>query len=540
MERRLNLKLLSGLVVAGLGGGAAVHAWHGHQVRRTAGALLEQAVADEGAGREVAAVEALRHYLSLRPEDVDALVRLVLILERSAASPADREKVLVAFEQVLRRDPERRDIRLRLVRLAMGPDLRRYDQAASHLRSLLSGSPSDGELEGRLGLCEENASHYAEAAGLYERAIAHEPGRLEPYGQLAALLRDRLDDPKKAEKVADQAVANNPESFRAHLMRAEFRARSAPALAAEDVARAASLAPDEADVILASAATEPDAEKSRAILERGLAKHPGDSRLHRRLAGLELAAGRSEAAMAVVDRGLAAVPGDPDLRMARADVLIQAGRRDEASQELARLRQEGVAAPTVDLVAARIAATGGLWREAADTLERLLPTLESVNPAARAELAIEANLRLAECYDRLGRPELRLAAYRRVLALDPRHRAARIGQAATLSQLGRADEALVASRELAAEWPQASLEVARLWIGRNRALPESARRWEEAEKALARAEQATPGSLACALVRAELKAGEGKYAEAGECLARRWRSTRTASSPGWAGPTWSR
>lgn len=519
MKRRVNARFLVALVFAGLVGGAAVHFWRGYQVQRTAGLLLERATVEEEAGREVATVEVLRHYLSLKPDDVDALVRLVLILERSARSQAEREKVLAAFEQVLRRDPNRKDARIRLVRLAMEPDLRRYGQAGAHLRILLRSDPSDGEMEGRLGRCEEAAARYSEAAQLYERAIEHKPERLEPYGQLARLLRDRLDDSPKADQVMDHMIARNPQSFRAYLMRAEFRARSAPALAAEDIAHAASLAPDEADVILASAGAEPDVERARAILERGLSTFPGDSRIYRRLAGVESRAGRNEAAIAVIGRGLVAIPEDPDLRLARADAFILIGRRAEASQEIARLRKEGLPTPPLDLLAARMAIAAGLWREAADTLERLLPTLETVDPGARQELAIEANLRLAECYERLARPELRLAACRRVLAADPRHRGARMGHADALAQLGRVDEALAACRDMAAEWPEANLQVARLWIERNRALPESGRRWDEAEGALRGAEQAMPRSLPCTLAMAEIRAGQGRLKEADACLA---------------------
>ena len=129
--RRLNLKLLAALLVVVVLLAGAVYGVHRLQVRRRVAGSLRQAEQAERAGDLRVAEQALERYAAYRPQDTDALARFGLILDKRADSLekpserlAKRQRALLVFEQVLLRQPGRRDIRRRLVDLAMEPGLR--------------------------------------------------------------------------------------------------------------------------------------------------------------------------------------------------------------------------------------------------------------------------------------------------------------------------------------------------------------------------------------------------------------------------------
>src|SRR5205807_4452033 len=97
------------------------HLLHSHQVRRNAGDLLSQADRAEEQGRFDQAAECLGRYLALVPDDTDVWARYGLLLahDKLATSPKARLRAFLTLERVLRREPKRRDVRRRLVGVAM-------------------------------------------------------------------------------------------------------------------------------------------------------------------------------------------------------------------------------------------------------------------------------------------------------------------------------------------------------------------------------------------------------------------------------------
>src|SRR4051794_26956972 len=114
MYRPLNLKfagwLLGILVLAGV----AFHAWHEFQVRRHAGAWLEQARMAQARGETRRSLTYLSHYLAYQPADDEARADYGMLLASVAASPAARGQAQAILEQVLARQPQRSDIRAQL------------------------------------------------------------------------------------------------------------------------------------------------------------------------------------------------------------------------------------------------------------------------------------------------------------------------------------------------------------------------------------------------------------------------------------------
>src|SRR6266478_27226 len=153
MKRKLNLKLCGCLVGTTLLLGTGVHFLHGYQVKRNAGTLLEQGLAAQKQQRLTEAVKLLSFYLAYRPLDTNARATLGLILEQEAKTPRERLDAFVFLEQVLQRDPDRHDVRRRLVAIAMDPYIQRYADGALHLETLLETFPDEGKLEQLLGEC---------------------------------------------------------------------------------------------------------------------------------------------------------------------------------------------------------------------------------------------------------------------------------------------------------------------------------------------------------------------------------------------------
>ncbi|SIO55099.1 Tetratricopeptide repeat-containing protein [Singulisphaera sp. GP187] len=573
MRRRLNIKLLIGLVVtSGLLGGV-VHLVHGFQEKRNIGALLKRADLAERNGDHDEAEKYLSRYLAFRPDDGTTLARYGLALAKGAPGGAARAKALMVLERALLRVPDRDDVRRRAAEL--GVELGRPKEASEPIVTLLlkpglgqvpslgdrrrleaqllefsrrkpeEGPPAalkqlltrpDPALEELLGRCfedqgrtsrrDEAEAYYRKAAACYRLALAQAPDQIETYGRLSALLRERMGDPAQADRVMDASelkdglIAKNPQSFRAYLLRARYRKENGLAGAAEDVAQAQQLAPHEFEVLVANAESARLAGKldtARTLLQEGESSNPKDVRIYQSRMAVETQAGRVNEATAALRRGLKALPDQVDLLWNLAESLIQAGQLDEAAVELKKLRQKNdILTAPIDYLDGRLLVAKGRWPEAIRILEKsraLMAGTPSLN-----SLTKQADLLLAQGYEWLGLPEQRLAACRRALALDPQWVPARLAQAAALLALGRSEAAIESYRSLVPQAPSVRPILARLLVAQNlRLTAEQQRdpvRWQEVETLLDQAEQAAPTSVEVPLLRAEILTARGRIEEA--------------------------
>ncbi|MBX6312993.1 MAG: tetratricopeptide repeat protein [Isosphaeraceae bacterium] len=518
MRRRLNGKLLALLLVAVALLGAGVHILHGFQVRRNASDLLRQAKRAEAQGHLDQAVGFLEQYLAFEPSDTTALAKYGLMLDELAATPQAHLRAFWVLDQVLRRAPERLEVRRRLVQIAM--DLGRLSDARQHLEVLLQHAPEDGELEYRLGRCFEGEGQFNAARYWYEKSIRHTPDRIESYVSLAGLLRRRFDQAARADQVMDALIAANERSFRAYLARRRYRQEFQLDGAAADAARARELAPDEADTLLAAAEAARDRgelDTARRDLEHGVALYPRDGRLYQALADLDLRAGRPDQAVARLRKGLAVLPEAVDLHVALVDALLQGGQPTEASAVITSLRQrEGLPSALLDFFDARIHLAHEHWSQAAEILERTRPLL-----VAWPAMARQADLLLAQCFEQLGDPERRIEACRRVVAADSSDGPARLALGSALWAAGRIDEALGEFRQAmtlhdapAVGWTM----LAQALIAHNLRLPPDRRHWPEVEQALNQAAEARPAAVEVLILRADALIAQGQLDRARHLL----------------------
>src|SRR5262245_49687044 len=322
MRTRVNWPFLGWALAIGLAVTAGVHLLHKVQLRRTAGAVLDQALAAEGQGRLDDAAFFLTQYLGCVPEDSDAWARYGMTLERVGTVPA-RLRALAAYEEVLRRQPGCHDVRRQLIRVALG--LQRFGDVRAHAQVLLRVFPSAGELEEAMARCQEAAHDDTGAAVWFDRAIGHRPHQVEAYTRLAWLYR-RLDEPERADLTMAALVAANPQSAQAHLWRGRYQ-REFVALdaAAEELRRARELAPEDVEVLEAPAEVarlRGQVDEARADLEKALGIAPTAESLYPARAAVEMQAGDNRQAIACLQRGLQVLPERPALLAPLFDLLL--------------------------------------------------------------------------------------------------------------------------------------------------------------------------------------------------------------------------
>jgi cellulose synthase operon protein C len=543
--RRLNVKRLACLILVTALLGGSTYFLHGFQVKRNAGSLLHQSEQAEKEGHLDKAADLMERYLGLVPGDMDALAKYGSLLDTLAEKtgrPKLRANAFFVLDRVVSRRPDAEDVRRHLIRIALHPTIERFLDAEVHLKALLERHPNDEELESMRGRCLEARGEFEKAQAEYVNATDHakEHGKpqVEVYVRLATLLRHRLHQAEKADGVMNEMIdviekaPGVDSSLKAHAYLArsrDFRDRgpltdAVQELAKADMAKARALAADDADVLVESAElarelarpengadearVKTGLDEARQYMQRGLELHPKDVRLYQALARIEMQANKPKEAIACLHRGIQAVPDGGELYWSLAELLLDTGETGEVTKLVADLRQKGYSANLLDYLEARVLAGKGEWLQAANALERIQPVLE--RSPALAGLAKQAALALGKCYERLGDLDRRYAAYQRAVNLDPLWLPGCLGMGATLTVMGKLDEALDIYQRIAPRAPAARIVVARLLVLRTLREPEDRRSWKEVEQFLDQAARALRNPVEVVLLQAEVAANQEK------------------------------
>jgi tetratricopeptide (TPR) repeat protein len=417
-----------------------------------------------------------------------------------------------------------------------------------------------GQLEGYWGhLLSADNKQPTEAVHCYRLAVRHAPDEQFNYIRLAYILRRSNErDPIKrrnnfteADRVIDDLVKNNEADFGPYLARWRYR-RDFDLLAiretagspqsqddvkipleqaAEDVASAIKRKPASVDVLLAAA----DLERLRG---RDAAEDTSKTTEQRR-DGLR---SHRDKAFAFLKRGLDMVASKPSTAGENGEFLLlwhkgnlllddldmQRAQKEEEGQpfvaspklkdeittliEQVRRRQMPAAA---DYMQGRLLVHERQWADAATRLERARALMSS-----QPDLAMQADLYLGQCYEKLEDHAQMYNAFERVSMRDPRSVAALLGMAAARWAQGNLDAARTQYdilRKHGGVPARAWIDIARLEIQRQvqRDRPD----WTDVERALKHAEKYhAKGNLEVALLRAEVLVRKGLPAEARRLL----------------------
>jgi tetratricopeptide (TPR) repeat protein len=518
-NKRLNVRLLMTLLAVIVLLGITTHLLHAYQMRRFARNLRARAEEAESDGRPDQAVSFLSRSLSFSPQDPDTLARYGQMLDKVATTPRERSRALAVLQQAFSRNPSRQDLRIHIAKLAI--EQKEFEVARKHLTAFLDAAPERADLQVLLARCEEADGAPKRAAAAYERAVALTPGQVDLYVRLAALYRDRLDQPEKAAEVMDQLVQANPKSHQAHLARMRFRmVAGAMADAERDLATAVELAPAEVEVLLAGADLAREGgriEVALAALRRGIEQHSANEILYIRLAELEAQTGHPGEAIAYLRKGLDRLPDSPALLRPLGELLVEERELNEATKVIDRLRGPAHSPLAADYLKGRVLAHEGRWLEAARRIDR-------VCAASRDDPSLSARAYqiLGQCCGHLGYADLQVPAYQQALTLDPSP-ATRLSLAEALLGAGRVDEAIDHLRQVtrspaapAPTWVRLGQALLRQNLSRS---PKK-RDWRQVDEVLERAGQDSSQSAATALFRANVLTARNQLEAARELLER--------------------
>jgi cellulose synthase operon protein C len=537
--RRLNGKLLLLLAAGALVGGLIIQGLHAFQVGRQSTAFLREAERAEQANNSQEAAAFLRSYLQLAPDDTRTMLHLAKILHKQRQFG----EAHAWFGEIILRDPANEESRRGLVDASLRAE--RFQDALYQLEFLLKSHPDDADLWLQVGTAQQGLGQLRPAVDAYATAIAKNPGLIAAYEQSAEILADRLREGRAAVALLVKMVNNkeNHAKSEAYIARARFiqahvddpavqqaiialrkpgrRAgkSEAPVSSDEsqqavqqaftaDVKEALRLAPTSSPVLLLAARaalSAGSAKQAREYAERAAGQDPSNAECYLVLASIELDEKRVNEAADCLNRGLHATDGAPVLLWTLANLRLETNNVPEAKALIERLRSIELARPIVRYLTARIRITESKWAEASRELEAVEGELKRWPPLYK-----DAQLRLAQCYARLGRDDWTVGAYRAALQVDPQFTPARVNLADTLRSLGRVDEAIVELRRLRqrSDAPiHTDLELLRLTILKTLGLPPVDRDWSPIDAQLGEMLK-KPFSVDVALLAAEIELGK--------------------------------
>jgi cellulose synthase operon protein C len=468
--RRLNIKLVVGLVVGCLLLSVGVYLLHGFQVDRNADDLLKQAQrAMEGDKPDRnEAVKRYAQYLQFR-DNAEIYEKLSEISDHvvhsTGASQVEKRRAYEAMEEAVRRHPELVESRKRFLNLMM--EWHTWDRALEHAKYLQSEltaqGKSDVDIDYKVAQCEmflkmeaEARKHLAAIIGFNEATMEFNekpgtgPNKVEAYISLAGLLSNRAADRKAVEKVLDQLVAVN-NTAAAYVQRGHYHLYTGkPDASDEDYNKAYEVDPNDAEAILVKAqvlAHKNKLEESLKIIEDGVQKHPKNESMYRALAHLQMQNRQYEQALENLNKGIEIAEDDLLLLVDKAEFLLNmaaaaadAAERDSALDRakpvIAELRKLKVNEALLQDFEGRQLLAKKQWQQAVKILSKSEPLL-----ARDPERGMMATLRLAQCYEELNQTDRALEAYLRVLNRDKDNIPSLVGAGKAYEKQGKAAEA---------------------------------------------------------------------------------------------------
>jgi cellulose synthase operon protein C len=429
------LKLVLGLAVfAGLLAGV-----HTIQAYRIPDALARQSERAAEAEKPDQAIHYLRQYLEFRPLDVDAQERLAKLMQLRPGR--DGGDMLLLYDRILRNDPARETIRRDALNLSLR--LGRYTDAEIHAQELLKTTPLDVKLMQKMASAQAAMQKHDEAKKTYETAIFTDPKNVTTYQLYAEFLWRDVKNTSEAAAVIDRLIAAVPYEAESFLTRARLEATTNDQTKLlTDLNRAFDLDPENAEAIILLAdhyQRTRQVSAARDCLTGGLKVYPGELRMVRSLAWLDLNMGNIGSAVAILEEGMNHVTETSELLVPLADLLVQMGDTARTEEIVKKLEAKPIPAAKLQTkyLRARLHMRESRWPEAIE----LLQTLRSES-AAMPGLENQTNLLIAACRQKRGESVEEQETLKLLLNKDPNHLAARVALAQSYLNSGRTADAM--------------------------------------------------------------------------------------------------
>jgi tetratricopeptide (TPR) repeat protein len=545
------------IVVFAFIGGGAYSLWR-FQVGKMAQGVVEQAEKAMEEKRYAAALDLYQQHLLVVPDDQAVQLKYANVLLELQPTPKNQQTAMAIYNEILRRDPGREDVRRRAAELAVNMSGGMFEAARGHLAILLKSANEDGHLEYLMGRCyEEDKDKDPDAAANYYRAaIEHRtPERIEASQRLAALIREneKLGKPEDADQVIDDMVKADPGNYRVYLERGHYRHRFNLEGAAADFQRSLKLARDQAEkspelardqaetyvelARLAERGTVPvevrrildehrpftfllpaAIDVAREILDRGLEEAPRSAALYQARAELERKAGQFDRMVELVERGVKVMPDQPVLRWQLAMMLAAHGDTGKLLLHIEELKNLEVNKVFTDYLTAHYCVNNKEFERAKQILTSIEASVAQI-PVLKAQV----NVLLARCYGQLHQPEQQWEANRRAFIANPKDMVAQAGWLDglinRLVSRGEIDEAIKEYRRQLESAPQLDRKrLVHLMLIQNRQRPPAQRNWREVEALIDEIVEAAPNSVEPLVLRALLHADQDQHAKAWEVL----------------------
>ncbi len=557
---------LVGWTVAAIGVAACCFVGIGYQRDRAYVTLLEAADHLELGGDRLQAVAYLERYVTARPEDTDALIRLADSITELSHNRGEKLRAIELYRVAFLRSPDRSDLVKSAVTLASS--LGEYRTAVALCREAL-GDERTRAASARDQLVKLQAdtlieyirwedaradNSWRDAEVALRRAIEVPHYEIRHASALATVLREHssgsafVQRNEEADELMNRVVRDYPTDPMAWLTRYRYRLEfgrglSGPNAAARaDLAKAIELADASGDaeaawqVYVAAARhhrRRHELDVSRRFLAKAINTAPDHAQAYAMLADMDRTEGGATAlrrAEDVLRQGLSAVKQDElTLRLPLAYVLADEGKFDAAEEQVEPLvkampqladPQRAVVEVATGLVRARIETGRGDPYAAIRRLAHLVAAGDAHGVGhTDPQLLSQTWTELAKLYADVGNLDQALGALQQTAHLTGESAAWRQLVGTYALRAGNLEAARGQYQALAAEQPAVAwLSLANIAVRQQLARRRGERDWAGAETALQHARDAKAPADACAVVEAELLVAQDEIAAARKVL----------------------
>jgi tetratricopeptide (TPR) repeat protein len=526
-RRYFNWTLAIVLVVAiAVFAGAVLALHHWQKSTRAERALPrgEQAYAQENWDD---AAEAFGRYLAGRKDDVPVLQKYAdAQLKRRPLTGGHIDQAIGAYRSILRLNAGDTEAAKRLVELYIARSSPRdANQVAS---DYLQKIGDDSELRRMLAYALSEQRKYPEAAKTLMDLIRDHPDAVPAYEMLGRLALGHPNDVNTpAEEWFDKAVAANPQSAMAYIIRGEFhRASGRREKALDDFERAAKCNLSDVDVHLRLAQEMirmQEFDKAKEHLTVLQAKASKKVSLWQSWAAVVLATGSAEERATIAESGLRELAAYPWDFMPTATELFATANQPEKAQEcISRMRQKGLQPEMLTFLDGLVAVSrGNLWDAVARWRDAVAQGPKVHWYAGGLGPRVSVRMMLASTYTQLGDLQSAIAQLQTLIMEEPSNFEGRLTLARLMIRTRNLTGALEQAREVLKLIPGYAdavlLEMqARILLlsGADASTPNREQAWQQIEKQLAQLDQAMGGSVQVKLLMAQALDKQGKSAEA--------------------------